>query len=283
MKTSSSSGCDRSTGANRELDGSEAGIRLRDVGLRFIMYGDRRARLKEALLGGLWKRLARMRPTEEFWALKSISLDIAHGERVGIIGQNGAGKSTLLRTVAGIYRPATGRIEVVGDIAPLIDLGAGFNHEISARENIILYGSLLGHTRREMEAKSERILEFAGVEKFANMPTKYYSRGMLLRLTFSVATDILPEILLVDEVFAGGDAEFSRKASERMTNLIDTAHILVMVSHNLNLIETLCQRVIWLHQGAIRMDGAPDEVIDAYRAFADAPKQETAERSVPTQ
>ena len=247
-------------------ENGRASIALRDVSLRFIMYGDKKALLKEAVIAKLLSRLNRMRPTKEFWALNDITLDIRHGDRVGIIGANGAGKSTLLKLITGIYIPAKGRLKIVGDIAPLIDLGAGFNPEISAHENIILYGALLGHGRQEMESKVKRIIEFAGVEEFAEMPTKYYSTGMQLRLSFSVATDILPEILLIDEVFAGGDTEFKRKAKQRMESLIDNAKILVMVSHNLELLKDLCTRIIWLDKGRIVADGDSQEIIDAYLA-----------------
>ena len=243
-----------------------AGIHLKDVALRFIMYGDKRALFKEAVLARFFRKFRRMRPTKEFWALQDITLDIAHGERVGIIGPNGAGKSTLLRLITGIYTPARGRLEVLGDIAPLIDLGAGFNPEISAHENIVLYGALLGRSRSDMESKIDRILSFAGVEKFADMPTKYYSTGMQLRLSFAVATDILPEILIIDEVFAGGDAEFQKKAKQRMIDLIDNAKILVMVSHNLGLLQELCERIIWLHEGRIVADGLPEDVCSRYLA-----------------
>ena len=260
MKTSSYSSSDTPGAA----DGLPY-VRLDDVSLRFILYGGKAARPGET---SLLKRLAgpfrRMRAAEQFWALKGISLRIDHGERVGIIGPNGAGKTTLLKTIAGIYLPSRGRIEVAGNIAPLINLGAGFSRELTARDNIILYGSLLGYSRRQMASKVERILEFAGIRKFEHMPTKYYSRGMLMRLGFSVATDILPEILLVDEVFGGGDAEFRQRARERMTCLMDAAKILIMVTHNMKLVRTLNERAIWLKEGRVVMDAAPKAVCPAY-------------------
>ena len=258
----------KSSSSNSDSPGAADGlpyVRLDDVSLRFILYGGKEARPGET---SLLKRLAgpfrRMRAAEQFWALEGISLRIDHGERVGIIGPNGAGKTTLLKTIAGIYLPSRGRIEVAGDIAPLINLGAGFSRELTARDNIILYGSLLGYSRREMEAKVGRILEFAGIRKFEHMPTKYYSRGMLMRLGFSVATDILPEILLVDEVFGGGDAEFRQRARERMTSLMDVAKILIMVTHNMRLVRALSERAIWLEGGRIAMDGDPKRVCPAY-------------------
>jgi ABC-type polysaccharide/polyol phosphate transport system ATPase subunit len=262
MKTSSSleynkSGCFEERGSR---------VSLHNISLRFIKYGDKKAKFKEAMLSRLFSVSGTIRPDEEFWALKNISLEVQTGQRLGIIGANGAGKSTLLRLIAGIYPPTTGCLEVAGNIGPLIDIEAGFNHEISAKENIILYGSLLGHRRDAMEQKKDRILSFAGVEEFANTPTKYYSTGMLKRLALSLATDIMPDILLIDEVFAGGDVTFKKKAKRRMLELIDCAKIMIMVSHNLDLINDLCGQCIWLHQGSINAVGKPCDIIDQYMA-----------------
>lgn len=239
-------------------------IMLRNVALRFIKYNNKKAKFKEVMLGKIGLNLSHLRPSEEFWALDGINLKVLSGDRLGIIGPNGAGKSTLLRLIAGIYLPTKGCIEVSGKVAPLIDIGAGFNNEISAMDNIILYGSLLGYCRREMEEKIERILDFAGVQEFAGMPTKYYSTGMLRRLAFSLATDIIPDILLVDEVFSSGDANFQKKAKKRMLSLINSAKSMVMVSHNMNLIKDLCNKVILLNRGQMVAEGAPDETIDYY-------------------
>jgi len=240
-------------------------ISLRNVSLRFITYRDKRTHLKEAMVGKLLRRLGGLRPSNEhFWAMRDFDLHVESGDRLGVIGPNGAGKSTMLRVIAGVYAPTTGCIEVNGGVAPLIDIGAGFNHEVSAYENIILYGALLGFSRHEMEARADGILTFAGVEEFAAMPTKYYSVGMLRRLAFSAATDITPDVLLIDEVFAGGDVQFHEKAKQRMLELIDNAKVMVMVSHQLPLIKDLCTRVIWVDKGRIRLSGNPEEVIEAY-------------------
>jgi ABC-type polysaccharide/polyol phosphate transport system ATPase subunit len=254
-------------------------VQLRNVGLRFSTFSSRRTGLKEALLNRTFRRHVRRERSDGFWVLRSVDLDVEHGERLGILGPNGAGKSTLLKLICGIYRPTEGRLETIGRLAPLIELGAGFDQELPAGSNILLYGSLLGYSRKYLEEKIESVIEFAELQRFAEMPLKYYSTGMLQRLGFSVATDILPEILLVDEVFAGGDASFSAKARRRMHNLIDTAHILVMVSHNLSLLTEICTRVIWVEEGAIRMDGKPDDVCQAYLSEVEARKSATPLRS----
>ncbi len=242
-------------------------IRLAGVGLRFSLLTDRPPLLRQAIVRGVLTRpLRRLRHRENLWALRDVSLTIEHGERVGVIGDNGAGKSTLMAVIAGIYPPTTGRIQIAGTVAPLSHLGAGFNGELSARENVILYGALLGHGRRRMEARVDPILRFAGVRRFAHMPVKYFSTGMALRLGFAVATDILPEILLVDEIFSGGDTAFRRRATQRMEELIDTAKILVMVSHNLDLVREQCTRAILLEQGQIVADGDTAAVVDTYLA-----------------
>jgi ABC-type polysaccharide/polyol phosphate transport system ATPase subunit len=253
-----------STASDPGHDDSQAAVRLQQVALRFILYSDKGALLKEAALSRVLNRLRRMHETQEFWALQDVTLNIEHGQRVGVIGVNGAGKSTLLKTIAGIYLPTRGRIEVAGRVAPLINIGAGFNHNLSARENVILYGALLGHPREEMDEKVQRILAFAGVRRFAEVPTKYFSSGMLMRLGFAVATDILPEILLIDEVFAAGDAKFRVRARDRMLQLIDSAKLLVLVSHSLELVQEVCGRVIWIDAGRIIADGDPRSVCESY-------------------
>jgi lipopolysaccharide transport system ATP-binding protein len=264
MKTDSSTNSSPPPGGTGEA-GNQAEILLENVSLRFILYRNRRTGLKEAMLNRVFRNVVRpMRQHKEFWVLNDVDLRVEHGERLGIIGPNGAGKSTLMKLICGIYKPTRGRITTVGRLAPLIELGAGFDHELAARQNILLYGSLLGYSTSYMEQKIESILDFAELHKFADTPLKYYSTGMLQRLGFSVATDIMPEILLVDEVFAGGDASFSARAQERMLNLIDYSKIFAIISHNLNLIQDVCSRVIWLGDGQIRMDGRPGEVCDAY-------------------
>ena len=245
-------------------------LNITDISLRFLLCKSKKVRLKEAVINKLF---GKMKFTEEFWALRDVSFQVKSGERLGIIGSNGAGKTSLLKMIAGIYPPTKGQIEICGDIAPLLDLGAGFDTEISARENILLYGSFLGQEIDGMRQRTDQIIEFAGIEQFADTPIKYFSKGMLLRLGFSVATDIMPEILLIDEVFAGGDAEFQTKAKARMEELITSAKIMVMVSHNLSLIKSICTRVIWLKKGELCGDGDPITICDQYLASVKKPKK----------
>ena len=248
-------------------------ISLSNVSLRFTKFKSKRAKRRESFVGSLVRRVRGLQSSsEEFWAVRNVDLRVECGERLGIIGRNGAGKSTMLRVMAGVYAPNTGCVEVCGRIAPLIDINAGFNHEISAFENIVLYGALLGHCRRDIEARIDNILKFADVEEFGAMPTKYYSTGMLKRLAFSAATEISPDVLLMDEVFSGGDAYFQEKAKVRMLDLIDTAKVMVMVSHKLKLIRELCTRVIWIDKGQIVYDGQPKEVIKAYSKMVECPE-----------
>lgn len=243
-----------------------ASIELRGIGMRFRTFSSRRTGLKEALFNRIFRMKIRPRQQEELWALRDVDLKIEHGERVGILGRNGAGKSTLLKLMAGIYMPSAGRLEINGRVAPLTDLGTGFQPELSARENILLYGALLGFRRATLEQRVGKIIEFAQLEAFQEMPVKYFSTGMMMRLAFSAATDIEPEVLLIDEVFAGGDASFMVRARERMLQLIDQSRLLVLVSHNIGLIREMCNRVLWLDGGSIHMDGPPEEVCDRYLA-----------------
>jgi ABC-type polysaccharide/polyol phosphate transport system ATPase subunit len=196
--------------------------------------------------------------------LRDISLEIFQGEKVGIIGSNGAGKSTLLRIIAGIYFPDSGSIEVYGKVAPLIELGVGFNGEMSGEENVILSGVLMGVTLNEIKGRVDEIFKFAELEEYRNTLLKYYSTGMGMRLSFSLATIIKPEILILDEIFAGGDASFVKKASLRMNEMINSAQILIMVSHNIQQIKLFCNKVIWLENGAIKKIGLPEEVCSEY-------------------
>lgn len=237
-------------------------IEIESVSLRFRKYRDRSLSLKQAVVDAIFRRS--YTKTEDFWIYQDLSLRIDHGQRLGVIGPNGAGKSTLLKVISGIYHPAKGIVRVVGNIAPLIELGAGLNPELSGRENILLMGALLGFSPKVMKAKVGRILDFAGLNEFAPTPIKYYSAGMLLRLAFSIATDVQPEILLIDEIFAGGDAVFVQKATDRMNELVNTSNIVVLVSHNMRLIRDLTDRVIWIDRGRIVEDGNADEVCSGY-------------------
>jgi len=241
----------------------KAQIRLENVNLNFRTYRNPSPALKERVLGLLSGR-APVDDSFDLHALKDVSLTIESGDRVGIIGLNGAGKSTLLKTIVGIYTPSSGAVRVDGQVTPLIEMGTGFDLEMSGRENIYLIGALLTRSPKEMRAREHQIIEFSGLSEFMDMPIKYYSSGMLGRLAFSIGTMVDPEILLVDEVFAAGDALFVDRARERMLALFDSSHIVVMVSHEMAQIESCCNRVIVMHAGAIVADGPPGEMIEYY-------------------
>jgi ABC-type polysaccharide/polyol phosphate transport system ATPase subunit len=248
-------------------------IDLNAVSLRFRKYGDSCPTLKQTVINTIFRRsYARVR---DFWIFRDLAVQFRHGDRVGLIGANGAGKSTLLKVIAGIYHPTGGTVRVCGNVAPLIEFGAGLNPELSGVENIYLNGALLGFRPREMTGKIRGILDFAGLVDFAQTPVKYYSSGMLMRLAFAIATDIDPEILLIDEVLGAGDAEFMGRATARMHRLLGTSHIVVLVSHDMKLIKEMCNRVVWLHEGRVRRDGDPQSVCGEYLNFATSPKKES--------
>ncbi|HEX8203578.1 MAG TPA: ABC transporter ATP-binding protein, partial [Isosphaeraceae bacterium] len=237
-------------------------VELHDLALRFLSFQDKQYSLKRAVLDLMLRRESP--PDTSFWALRGVSLRIDPGERVGIVGSNGAGKSSLLRVLARIYPPSSGRMTVRGRVAPLIEMGAGFNPELSGRDNILLNGALLGFSRRQMKAKVEGIYEFSGLREFADLPLKYYSSGMYMRLAFAIATEVDPEILLIDEALGSGDAAFVGKAQARIRDLLDRAPIVIIVSHDLASLSAMCNRGLWMEHGAVVADGPIDEVIDRY-------------------
>ena len=210
------------------------------------------------------------RKPETIWALKDVSLDVEAGEVLGIIGRNGAGKSTLLKLLSRITYPTSGSIKVNGRIAALLEVGTGFHGDLTGRENIFLNGSILGMGKKEIEAKLDAIVAFAGVGQFIDTPVKRYSSGMFLRLGFAVAAHLDPDILVVDEVLAVGDADFQKKCLETMSSLHRARRTVVFVSHNLAAVENLCSRAIWIDRGHIRADGDPKQVISAYLSVAGA-------------
>lgn len=238
-------------------------VELRDVALRFVSYSDKQYSLKRAAIDLLMRRDGPA-VTTEFWALRDINLTIQKRERIGIIGSNGAGKSTLLRMLARIYPPTHGTVTVRGNVAPLIEMGAGFNPELSGNDNIMLNGAMLGIPRKEMLAKVAGIYEFTGLAEFADLPLKYYSSGMYMRLAFAIATEVDPDVLLVDEALGVGDTAFVEKAKARIRGLLDRSHVVVIVSHDLGALREMCTRGLWLKKGRMVADGPIDEVIDAY-------------------
>jgi len=238
-------------------------VALRNVGLKFKTYTDKGATLKETIVNKIMKR--DVNEKKEFWALRDINLSFTPGERVGIIGNNGAGKSTLLKLISKIYEPSVGTIATSGRIAPLIELGAGFNPELSGYENIFLNGAVMGIPKRDMESKVASIIEFTELHDFIHTPVKYYSTGMYGRLAFAIATEISPDILIIDEIFAGGDINFVKKAEKRMNELMHNSQVVLMVSHSMGLIEENCNRVIIMEKGSVVGDGEPAEMIRVYK------------------
>jgi len=239
-------------------------IHVKDLVLEFRSYGDRSPSLKH-YISSFFKSYRNLGDST-FRALDNVSLEINSGERVGIVGHNGAGKSTLLKTLCKIYEPAKGSIKIEGRVAPLLEIGAGFHPEFTGRENIYLNGAILKYDRSELRRLESDIIEFSEVGDFIDTPVKYYSTGMYLRLAFSLATAIQPQILILDEMFAGGDAAFVKKATERMSAVVNQADIMLLVSHDVNLIRRLCTRVIWMDHGRKKEDGEVNIVIDRYLA-----------------
>lgn len=239
-----------------------AKIELEDLNLTFQVRKNSGVTLKEFVVRGLFRQSANPRMTVH--ALRDINLAVRDGERLGIIGHNGAGKSTLLRLLAGIYPPSGGRRLVTGQISSLFDIALGFEGDATGWENIGYRSYLQGETPRTIRGKIDAIAEFSELGDFLNMPVRYYSAGMSVRLAFAIATAIEPEILLVDEVLSVGDLAFQEKARRRMRDMMSKAKIIVMVSHDLGSIAKLCDRAIWMDHGTIRLGGPTAEVVAAY-------------------
>jgi len=221
--------------------------------------------LKSALLTG--SLLSDLKPEETFTALEGVSFDVPRGATFGVIGANGSGKSTLLKLLAGITKPTSGTLTVSGRISALIELGAGFHPEISGRENVYINGIMLGLNRREIEARFDEIVEFAEMRRFIDAPVKTYSSGMYMRLGFSVAIHVEPEILLIDEVLAVGDEAFTRKCLDKIGEFRRRGRTILIVTHSLGLVEKMCDDVLWLRQGKVADQGDPKRVVDAYLSF----------------
>ncbi len=203
----------------------------------------------------------------EFWALKRVDLESQSGNVVGIIGRNGAGKSTLLKVLAGVINPVEGKVEMNGRIAPLIELGAGFDPELTGRENTYLNGTILGCTNKEISQKMDQIIAFSELGEFIDAPLRTYSSGMIARLGFAIATDVDPDILIVDEVLGVGDASFQAKCTKRMERFREKGVTILLVTHNLEQVEKMCDDVYWLEQGTVHSSGKPSEVVAHYKEF----------------
>ncbi|MDQ6725224.1 MAG: ABC transporter ATP-binding protein [Actinomycetota bacterium] len=241
------------------------------VSKRFRLYHERNQSLKAAVM-----RAGRAR-FDEFWALRDVSLEIQEGTTFGLIGENGSGKSTLLKCIAKILRPDVGSIRTVGKMAALLELGSGFHPELSGRENVFLNGSILGLSKRELTARFDDIVGFAGLERFIDQPVKNYSSGMYVRLGFSVAINIDPDVLLVDEVLAVGDAVFQRRCTEKFADFRRAGKTVVIVSHAADAMRTMCDEVAWLKDGSIVSTGRPEVVVDKYVDLGHEDRVETTE------
>ena len=236
-------------------------IEVKNVSMRFNLAKEKQESLKEDFMALLQGRLQ----FDEFYALKDVSQTVAPGDFYGLVGLNGSGKSTLLKVIAGVYKPTAGSCTVSGTIAPLIELGAGFDMDLTARENIYLNGTILGFTPRYLDEKFDEIVEFSELREFLDVPLKNYSSGMVARLAFAVATCTKPDILIADEILSVGDFLFQQKCEERMRSLLEGGTTVILVSHSIEQVERMCNKVAWINKGEKIMDGPTAEVCAAYR------------------
>lgn len=235
-------------------------IRVENVSVRYRVPQERINTFKEYAIRSLQRRIV----YNEFFALRDVTLEVMAGEVFGVIGRNGAGKSTLLRVISQVMKPTMGRIWRRGSVAPLLELGAGFHQELTGRENVFLNGALLGHSRREMISRFDEIVAFAELEKFIDTPLRNYSSGMQARLGFAVATAIRPDILIVDEVLSVGDEQFQAKCKDRISAFRRSGATILLVSHQADVVEDLCDRAVWLDSGRISAIGPAREVVGKY-------------------
>ena len=237
-------------------------IKAENVSVKYLMTYDRIKSMKEYLVQ-LMKGKIRY---EEFWALKDVSFEVKKGEVLGIIGHNGAGKSTLLKVISGILKPTTGSVQVNGTIVPMLELGSGFDFDLTGRENVFLNGAILGYPEQFLKEKYGEIVEFSELGQFIDVPLRNYSSGMVMRLAFSIATVVQPDILIVDEILAVGDADFQEKSKRRMLELMGGGTTVLFVSHSLGQIQEMCDRVLWLEKGRLKMAGKTETVCAMYQA-----------------
>ena len=240
--------------------GKNISIDLQHVSMRFNMSRERVDSIKEYMVRLVRRQLF----YDEFWALRDVSFSVAAGEVVGLLGLNGAGKSTLLKVVAGVMKPTEGSATVNGTVAPLIELGAGFDPDLTARENVYMNGAILGYSKPFMEKRFDEIINFAELWDFVDVPVKNFSSGMYARLGFSIATIVKPDILIVDEILGVGDYRFQEKSQGRILELMDGGTTVLLVSHSIDTIKKFCSRAVWLESGTVREIGAAEEVCNHY-------------------
>lgn len=238
-------------------------VEINNVSMKFKMEQSKEKTLKGFVVNLLKRKIK----YEEFSALEDVSFTVSKGEVIGIIGKNGAGKSTLLKIISGIMQPTGGNVIVKSNIVPMLELGSGFDYELTGRENIFLNGAILGYSKEFLREKYDEIVAFSELERFIDMPIRNYSSGMMMRLAFSIATIVNPEILIVDEILSVGDAQFQEKSRARMMELMSGGTTVFFVSHSLPQIREMCNRVVWLKDGKVEMIGPSQEVCDAYENF----------------
>lgn len=244
----------------------ESIIDVQNVSVRFNLEQEKTDTIKEYVL----KLISGKLHFNEFYALRDVSFSVERGESLALIGTNGSGKSTLLKLIAGVLYPSGGRVTVRGSIAPLIELGAGFDPDLTARENIFLNGAVLGYSRAFMQAQFDEIVDFAEIEEFIDVPVKNFSSGMVARLGFSIATQVRADILVVDEILAVGDFLFQQKCYKRMESMLSGGTTLLFVSHDDQMVRRMCRKAVWLNEGQLMAMGAANEVCDQYRAAMEA-------------
>ncbi len=235
-------------------------VEIDDVSIMFNLAQEKVDNIKEYII----RKIKGTINFQEFWALKNVTCDIYAGEPLGIIGLNGSGKSTLLKVIAGVLKPTDGSLRIYGSVAPLIELGAGFDPDFTALENIYLNGAILGHNREKMKDKVEEIIAFSELEEFINVPVKNFSSGMLARLAFAVATSHYADILIVDEILSVGDYRFKEKCEDRIKQIIAGGSTVILVSHTVKQVKDVCKKALWLEKGKIVMYGDATEVCDLY-------------------
>lgn len=235
-------------------------VSVEQISMRFNLGQEKVDNLKEYIIKFIKKQLL----FREFWALNDISLEVKKGEVFGIVGYNGSGKSTLLKVIAGVMKPTRGKIKVSGTMAPLIELGAGFDPNLTGRENVYLNGAILGYTKKKLDYAFDEILEFSELGDFIDVPVKNYSSGMVARLAFSIATIVEPQILIVDEVLSVGDYKFQEKCQEKIKKVIEKGTTVLFVSHSIKQVEELCDRVAWIDKGHLKMIGDAEIVCEAF-------------------
>lgn len=236
-------------------------VKVKNVSMRFNLGIEKNFSIKQAFINFL---SGKKRKKNEFWALSNVSFNVKKGEVVGFIGTNGAGKSTLLKIIAGVMKPTNGSVEISGNICPMIELGAGFDYELTARENIYLNGAVLGYSKEFIDSKFNDIIEFSELQDFLDVPIRNFSSGMIARLAFSIATIVNPEILIVDEILSVGDIAFQQKSENKMKSMISGGTTVLFVSHSIDQIKKLCDRVVWLDHGNIKKIGPAKEICSEY-------------------